>query len=363
MIILAYIVLTFTGIQLIVALVNLLSETIIPPASGVSMKLVSVLIPARNEEKNIGLLLDDLLSQDYGNLEIIVFNDQSDDSTDKIVTEYTISDMRVRLINSPGLPQGWLGKNCACHSMATEATGSFFLFLDADVRISGNMIERAVGFSEKNDLSLVSVFPEQEIVTMGEWITVPNMNFILLSLLPLILVRKTRFPSLAAANGQFMFFEAENYRELNPHEIMKNNRVEDISIARLYKKTGHRVACMLGDDDLTCRMYTRFMDAVSGFSKNVTAFFGNSFILATLFWIITTFGFIPVLLSTPPIVFTAFLAAYIATRIIISAASRQKIIYNLVFIIPLQISLAFFIYTALKNRIYGKYKWKGRNID
>ena len=133
MIILAYIVLTFTGIQLIVALVNLLSETIIPPASGVSKKLVSVLIPARNEEKNIGLMLDDLLSQDYGNLEIIVFNDQSDDSTDKIVTEYTISDRRVRLINSPGLPQGWLGKNFACYSMATEATGSFFLFLDADV--------------------------------------------------------------------------------------------------------------------------------------------------------------------------------------------------------------------------------------
>jgi len=363
MITLAYIVLTFTGIQLIVALVNLLSETTVPQASGISEELVSVLIPARNEEKNIGLLLDDLLSQDYGNLEIIVFNDQSDDNTEKIVTEYTISDRRVRLINSPGLPPGWLGKNFACHSMAGNAAGSFFLFLDADVRISGNMIGRAVEFSGRNNLSLVSVFPKQEIVTSGEWITVPNMNFILVSLLPLILVTKTRFPSLAAANGQFMFFGAEKYRELNPHALMKDNRVEDISIARLYKKTGLRVACMLGDDDLTCRMYTRFMDAVTGFSKNVTAFFGNSFTLATLFWIITTFGFIPVLLSMPPIVFTAFLTAYMATRIIISAASRQKIIYNLVFIIPLQISLAFFIYTALKNRISGKYKWKGRNIE
>lgn len=360
---LAYIVFTFTVIQLIVALVNLLFETTLPKARIADGDLVSVLIPARNEENNIKYLLEDLSRLDYRNIEIIVFNDQSDDLTAEIVEEYSQTDKRVKILHSQGLPEGWLGKNHACHTLAGNAKGKYFLFLDADVRISGKIMQRAVSFSEKHDLAMISIFPKQIILSHGERMTVPNMNYILVSLLPLTLVRRSAFPSISAANGQFMFFRADEYRSFNPHELLKDNKVEDIAIARLFKKNSLKVACLLGDEEMTCRMYSGFGEAVKGFSKNVTAFFGNSFIIALLFWIITSLGFLAVYSALSLKIFIIFISAYILTRIVVSSASRQNLFYNILYIIPLQLSLLLFIYNAFINKYFKKFEWKGRNID
>ena len=147
-----------------------------------------------------------------------------------------------------------------------------------------------------------------------------------------------------------------------PHEKVRKNMVEDIHIARMFKKEGKNVSCLLGDDDLSCRMYRSFGDAVNGFSKNVIAFFGNSFLLALLFFVVTTFGFLAVLQVTPPGVFTAYLAAFLAARIIVSIASRQNAFYNMLLIIPLQFSLGLFIYRAFINRLFRRFQWKGRNL-
>jgi len=363
MVIIAYIVLIFTVIQLLVTFVNLVSETNLPGSAGASDGLVSVLIPARNEAINIGNILDDITNQDYRNIEVIVFNDQSEDVTAEIVTKYTISDRRISLVNSGGLPEGWLGKNFACHSLSEKATGKYYLFLDADVRIGNDLITRAISFSEHHDLDLISIFPKQIIRTFGERITIPNMNYILVSLLPLVLVRKLGFPSISAANGQFMFFRADMYRKIKPHEAVKADKVEDISIARIYKKNGKKIACLLGDDSITCRMYSGFRDAVTGFSKNIIAFFGNSFILAILFWLTTTFGFLPVLYEfSLPVIF-AYFTLYLLTRIFISVSGRQSIFFNLLFIVPLQASMGLFIYRAFINKNFKKFQWKGRNID
>ena len=363
MVFIAYTILVFTVIQLLVALSNLCFETNLPRTDYVPGDLVSVLIPARNEEKNIGSLLDDLINQECRNIEVIVFNDQSEDRTAEIVTEYTIRDKRIRLVNSDGLPEGWLGKNFACHSLSEKARGKYLLFLDADVRIRNNLIGRTVSFAVRHDLGLISIFPKQIIITSGERMTVPVMNYILVSLLPLVLVRKLRFPSLSAANGQFMFFDGERYRAMRPHEIVKNDKVEDISIARMYKENRINTACLLGDNSITCRMYTRFSDAVKGFSKNIIAFFGNSFILAILFWMVTTFGFLFVIFSFPSVIIFSYIIIYILIRIIISAASRQSIFFNLFFIVPLQVSMGLFIYRAFINKKFRSFQWKGRNID
>ncbi len=359
----AYFVMAFTIVQLLVATSNLVFEKYLPESDESVKDLISVLIPARNEENNIRNILDDLMNQVYRNIEIIVFNDQSQDRTAEIVTEYTIRDKRIKLINSCGLPKGWLGKNFACHSLSGFAKGKYFLFIDADVRIDKNVVGRAVSYSVRNDIDLISVFPKQIMKTFGEKITVPNMNYILVSLLPLVLVRKFKFPSLAAANGQFMFFNAKKYNWAKPHEKVRDIKVEDIMISRMYKKFGLHTGCLLGDDSITCRMYTGFNAAVQGFSKNVIAFFGNSFILAILFWLMTTAGFIPVLSQFKFVFFIEYIILYVSTRIIISVASRQNIIDNLLYILPLQFSLFAFISKASLNKIFKKLEWKGRNID
>lgn len=363
MIYLAYFVLVFSVIQLLVAFVNLIFRQNLSKLKTEYSELVSVLIPARNEEKNIATILNDLQNQDYHNIEVIVFNDQSTDRTEEIITEFTKKDARIKLVNSNGLPEGWLGKNYACYSLSKHAKGNYLLFLDADVRISNDIIINTITHSIKHNLGLLSIFPKQIMMTLGERITVPNMNFILLSLLPLILVRKAKYASLSAANGQFMLFNSSIYFDTNPHELMKADKVEDIEIARYFKNNNIPVACLTGNDTIKCRMYEGYSEAVNGFSKNVINFFCKSFIIATLFWLVTTFGFIPILESFSPMVSILYLITIIATRVFISIVSRQNILLNLMLVIPQQITMGIFIYKAFINTTKKQYQWKGRNIS
>ncbi len=363
MIYLGYFILFFTALQLLVAASNLLFLQRFPKSEKPSKYLISVLIPARNEEKNIGNLLADLQKQNYQNIEILVFNDQSTDETGAVVKNLVKKDERIRLIQSNGLPEDWLGKNNACHNLAQHAKGKYLLFLDADVRVGNSIIQNSVSFAEKYKLGLLSIFPMQIMETLGEQCTVPNMNYILLSLLPLVLVRKTNFPSIAAANGQFMLFNAGIYKQTLPHQQMKNSKVEDIKIAQFYKQNNIKVACLVGNGSISCRMYRSFTDAVYGFSKNVIQFFGASFLLAILFWLITTFGFLVILLSFSLPVFLLYLLTVVLTRVFISIVSKQAILRNLVLAIPQQITMGLFIVQAVVNVFKNRYTWKDRNIS
>ena len=353
----------FSLIQMLIASINLISIEKINKLESDFNGLVSILIPARNEELNIGNLLADLQKQNYQCIEIIVFDDQSTDNTVKIVKQFIESDKRIKLIESVELPIGWFGKNYACHEMSKQAKGKYLLFLDADVHIKKNIILHSITLSEMHNLGLLSIFPIQQMKTIGEKITVPNMNYILLTLLPLILVRKTKYKSIAAANGQFMLFQTEIYQSLCPHQKMKSNKVEDIEIARYYKKLNFKIACLTGDDSVTCRMYHGFNESVNGFSKNLISFFGNSFILAFLFWLITTVGFIIVYIGASVYIFSLYLITLFIIRILVSVSSKQNVFTNILLIIPQQITLGIILYNAGMNRLKKKYKWKGRNIS
>jgi len=359
---LAWFIFAFILLQFGVAIVNLIFSQRFPQSNSGFNNLVSVLIPARNEEKTIANLLNDLVLHDYKNIEILVFNDQSTDKTAEIVSGFAQKDARVKLINSEGLPEGWLGKNHACHSLSKLANGRYLLFLDSDVRIGNGIIQQTCAFSEKHKLGLLSIFPRQIMVSAGEKAAVPLMHFILLTLLPLILVRKTGFSSLAAANGQFMLFNGDIYRKTFPHEKMKTDKVEDIKIARYYKKEGIKIACITGKESVSCLMYSGFSESVHGFSKNVTQFFGNSFSLAILFWLITTFGFIVVFLALPKTIFISYIIFFILTRITVSIAAKQSVFMNIIFLIPQQLALGLFVLRAAVNQYKNQYEWKGRKI-
>lgn len=363
MIVAAYMATGFAVIQLLVALANLVFRQRPGGEEADFEGLVSILIPARDEEKNIGILLENLVKQNHPAVEIIVFNDQSSDRTEEIVKKAAASDGRISLVNSEGLPPGWLGKNYACHSLALHARGRYFLFLDADVRIRGDIITRTCRYVFRHKLGLLSIFPWQIMKTSGEQMTVPVMNYILLSLLPLVLVHRSNYSSLAAANGQFMLFDAGIYRETMPHEKVKEKKVEDIEIARWFKRLGEKVVCLASEKSIQCRMYNNFHEAVEGFSKNVVTFFGNSFILALLFWSITTLGFIPVLTTWGALGCIFYLMTLLFTRAVISLVSGQNVLMNLIFMLPQQIAMGLFIFKAIIYRFNRQYSWKGRNIS
>jgi glycosyltransferase involved in cell wall biosynthesis len=360
--IIAYASIAYLAMQLLVALVNLVSHQMLKPGALKIEPLVSILIPARNEEDNIGNLLDDLSSLDYDRLEILVYDDDSSDLTASIIHEKILKDNRIRYINSAGLHPGWLGKNHACHQLARQSGGDFLLFLDADVRLQPALLRDSMAFMEKFDLQLLSVFPVQIMKTLGEWLTVPLMNRILLGNLPLILVHIARLQDFAAANGQFMLFNAKTYKKHWFHELVKNEKVEDIRIIRILKGLKYKVQTLLSGGQIECRMYRGFGEGLEGFSKNIHAFFGKNWLILLLYVFLTTIGPLAVWLSISPAVFFSYLAGTVIFRTLVSAQSRQSVWINLVLMPLQQLTLIVISGMAAYRHFSGNLYWKGRRI-
>lgn len=359
---LAGFILLFLSLRTLVALVNLLSRLHLPDKKPAACPKVSVLIPARNEETVIGRLLKSLEIQDYPDFEVFICNDHSTDQTEEILKGFAAEDQRIHWFLGEKLAAGWLGKNYACHQLAARASGKYLIFLDADVELSGNVLSKAVDFFQEKQLTLLSVFPQQKIESFGEWSTVPVMNWILQSLLPMILVQKTGFSSLSAANGQFMMFGAENYRENQWHEKVKTQTVEDIRIARMIKAEGFRTAVLLGKGDIYCRMYTHFGEAVKGFSRNIHEYFGGNRLMMIVFWATVFFGPLMVWSSFGYVGFYGFVVLVVLNRILISRASRQPVFLS-VLLHPLQmLGFSFIVFFNLYRRIRKVTEWKGREI-
>ena len=363
MIYFCYFLIILLIVRLLVALVNYLSFAYLPKTSPLANPpTVTILIPARNEEENIGALLEQLVKFEYNKLEIIVYNDHSTDQTESIIKEWATLTPNIKLINGGILPQGWLGKNYACHQLSQAATGSLLLFLDADVRVKKDLIARSIKHFQQHELQLLSLFPKQIMKSLGEKVSVPLMNWILLSLLPLFLVRKSNNKAFSAANGQFMMFKASTYKAIWPHEKCKSHKVEDIAIIRLFKQNGFKSDTLLGDDDMSCRMYAGLDNAIEGFTKNIFQFFGNSIVVTIVFGILTSIA--------PFIVFfylglwwsVAYVVGILSIRFFVTLASKQSVVQNLFLALPQHLVFLLIIIKGLVNKKKKKLIWKGRNI-
>ncbi len=356
-------ILIFSLFQLFISLINWLFRVRLnkEPEYNTETK-ISILIPARDEEKNIGNLLKDLTNSNQVVSEILVFDDESCDNTAKIVKEYSLKDSRIKLIESNGLEKEWMGKNFACHNLSTIAKGDYLLFIDSDVRINNNIIEKTLNYAISKNLDLLSVFPNQIMITKGEKISIPNMNFILLSLLALPLALYSKFSSISAANGQFMLFKADTYMHIQPHKLFKTSKAEDIEISRYFKKKKLRIACLASVKDISCRMYNSLEESIQGFSKNVNYFFGNSYIIAVLFWLTTSFGFIPLIIMGNYYLLLVYLIIILITRVLISITSNQRVGENLIYLFHQQFILGKIILKSIQNKRNRELKWKGRAI-
>ncbi|MFA7288579.1 MAG: glycosyltransferase family 2 protein [Melioribacteraceae bacterium] len=323
-------------------------------------KLVSVLIPARNEENNIKKVLDSLLSQTYKELKITVLNDNSTDRTKEIVEEYTNRHSNINLIEGEALPQGWLGKNWACHQLSKNTKGGFLLFIDADVELKENAIDAVMVQMDKYKLDAISIFPSQRIKGFGEWLVVPMMNWLLLSFLPLKQVYKSKNKSLAAANGQLFLFKKDIYNIIGGHEKVKNEVVEDMEFARLLKMNRYRLMTAVGDTQIYCSMYDSFTSAVTGFSKNFYEGFKIpkvAFMFLLFFFEIVFF--FPFVLVFFDIVFYIPILLILLSRIYISIISRQNILINIL-LHPIQMIMLLLVGIKSVNKI--GIEWKGRKI-
>lgn len=243
--------------------------------------LVSILIPARNEEANIEACVRSLLNQQYQQLEILVLDDQSSDQTAAIV-QRLIAGLashqpgRLRLLQGTTLPQGWIGKNFACHQLARQAQGEYILFTDADTIHQPTMVKAIVGQMQRLNVQLLTAQPEQILGSLGEQLIIPLLNFTIMTLLPVALIYLRPEPSLATGNGQMLCFQRGAYQEIGGHEAVKGRMLEDVLLARAIKAAGYRMAYVDALELIQCRMYHSFAEVWSGFSKNLFAFYNYS---------------------------------------------------------------------------------------
>lgn len=231
---------------------------------------VSVLVPARDEEPVVGLLLADLRAQaGVPDLEVLVLDDGSTDGTRAVLDAAAHADPRVRVLTGEPPPPGWLGKAAACRRLTDEATGSVLVFVDADVRLVPHAVAATVDMLRRDGLDLVSPYPRQVAETVGERLVQPLLPWSWASLLPLRLAEQAPQPSLSAANGQLMAVDAAAYRRVGGHAAIASEVLDDVALVRRVKATGGRGGVADGTDLASCRMYEDLDDLVEGWSKSL----------------------------------------------------------------------------------------------
>ena len=228
--------------------------------------LVSVLVPARNEEGTIADCLRSLLAQDYPNLEILVLDDRSTDATPDVVR--SLGDPRVRLLPGAPLPPGWTGKNWACHQLSSAADGDLLCFVDSDTTLAPGTVSAAVALQEEHRAGLVSFLPRAERRSVSGSVLLPMVTHAMFALFPMAMVHRAVASGVAVAFGPFLLVTRAAYDAAGGHAARRDAIVDDVELSRAVKAAGHRVRLANGTDLVETGWYRGVGDIWRGFSKN-----------------------------------------------------------------------------------------------
>jgi chlorobactene glucosyltransferase len=231
---------------------------------------VSVLVPARNEAKNIAPCVASLLHQDYPDYDVVILNDASTDDTGAQLDRLAVASPHLKAIQSAETPpDGVNSKSYACSRLADHATGEWLLFTDADTRHMPQSLARGIAMALALDVDLLSVTPYQHTVTWSESLLV---SFVL-DFLPLLGVNLKALwrgdSRTLAVNGQYLLVRASTYRSLGGHGAIRTEMVDDFALARRFRANGYKIAFVDGGEMLECRMYRNVREVWAGFSKNL----------------------------------------------------------------------------------------------
>ena len=235
--------------------------------------LVSVIVPARNEARNIEACLRSILASTYPALEVIVVDDRSEDATGAIARAIADhADGRVRVVESRPLEAGWMGKQWACAQGAALACGEVFCFTDADTRHAPDLITRSVNAMRARGADLFSVAGRQELGSFWERVVQPQVFAMLLARYGSTeVVNRSRRIADKIANGQCLFMRREAYDAIGGHAAVRGKAAEDVALAQLFFERGKRTELIVGIEQLETRMYTSLGEIVRGWMKNIYA--------------------------------------------------------------------------------------------
>jgi chlorobactene glucosyltransferase len=346
------------------------------PAPPSDAPVVSIVIPARNEARNIARCLRSILSSDYPALEIIIVDDGSTDGTGDIARESASNDSRVRVIQADGLPEGWFGKQWACETGARSSHGEIILFTDADTVHSSDLVTRSVNAMLRRSADLFSVLGRQELGSFWERLVQPQV-FSIMSVRygGTESVTRSRYVRDKIANGQCLFVRRDSYTELGGHALVKSHVAEDMMMAQRYFARGKRVVLAEGLDQLSTRMYASLRELIQGWGKNVFAGGRDAvplgFIGRLLFPLLLLSG--PLIGLVPAIVLIASIVVPVSPSLLLWALITQTALFAwwiyiyssireplwYVLLSPLGAAVTFYIF--LRAILRGsRVMWKGR---
>jgi glycosyltransferase involved in cell wall biosynthesis len=242
---------------------------------------LSVIIPARNEALNLAACLASLVSQqeDIFGLgvawEILVVDDGSTDGTREIAESFA----GVKVISAQALPDKWTGKANACWTAAEQATGEWLLFTDADTVHEAGNLRRALHEAAKYEVAMLSYSPRQ--LVSGFW-TRAVMPLVFAELATAFPPEKVSDPvsRVAAANGQFLMVSRAAYFAVGGHKAVADRVLEDVELAKRFKKARHAIRFRYAPDAVSARMYRTLFDMIEGWTKNLALLFNNPLTLA-----------------------------------------------------------------------------------
>jgi glycosyltransferase involved in cell wall biosynthesis len=365
--ILSYAILAYWILAFARTIVNVLLATRLVPRMPRRTPRVSVIVPARDEERRIDETVRALFAQTYPDLEILVVNDRSTDATGALLEKLAREDARLKVIdNDTEPPAGWLGKPWALHQGSLRATGELLLFIDADILYAPDAIAAAVAEMEERDVPMLALLPFFEMHGFWEHVAMPNLGFFTFSLMPLWLANRTRFSILAIGGGTGNLVRRSDYDACGGHEPLRGAIVDDVGLARLFRQHGRRTEVVMADDLVSVRMYHGLGEIVRGFTKNGFAIVGRSYAAVLVILLLTVaVHFVPyglALVGDPIALVTVGLISL--TRLILFLYLRYRI-DSALFAHPLMIAVWTYILlrSTWRTGIRREIEWRGRRYD
>jgi chlorobactene glucosyltransferase len=229
--------------------------------------LVSIFVPAKDEEKTIERCLRSLLQQEGVAFELFAVDDRSTDRTAELVQRMADQDQRLKLIQIKELPPGWTGKCNALQQAQAHGKGDWLLFVDADTIHHPRCIATALEYATKNNVDLLSLLPALEAASFWEGVVQPFAASCLIVLYPLARVNDPTDKDHAFANGQFILIRRSAYDAIGGHESVRDKFLEDVNMARQIRNTGLSLNVAVAPELFATRMYASLASIIKGWSR------------------------------------------------------------------------------------------------
>lgn len=329
-----------------------------------SYVFVSILIPARNEERIIEQSVRAFLAQDYPALEVIVVDDRSTDATPRILA--SIDDPRLVVVRGEEMPDGWLGKPWALHQAAARARGELLMFVDADIFYAPGTISAAVAHIEQRNAAMIALLPRFELHGFWENAAMPQLAMSVFSFLPIWIGERRQIALLAVGGGPGNFVRRADYDAIGGHEALRDAVVDDVSLARRLRKSGRRTETVRSDDFVFLHMYHGLREVIDGFTKNAFAIFGRSYLFAlatvVLMLLVHLAPYIAACFGNWPSIATIVVISL--TRVVLFRSLRYPI-WNAILLHPVMTVIWAWIFvrsmwlTGIRRQLH----WRGRTYD